>query len=110
MANSNLFDLLTLVLAILALPVILICLYDKFVLAPERPKGADGQPLAGPNYVRAANFLLPFVIVGAVLRIGVNEVFGWAREIAVPLSYLAIPVGLWCAIDSWILAPRRQIA
>ena len=42
--------------------------------------------------------------------IGVSEVFGWAREIAVPLSWAAMPVGLWCAIDSWLLAPRRQIA
>ena len=24
-----------------------------------------------------------------------------------PASWLAVPVGLWCAIDSWILAPRR---
>ena len=42
-------------------------------------------------------------LVAVVLQI--DEVFGWAREIAVPLSWLAIPIGLWCAIDSWILAP-----
>jgi signal peptidase I len=28
----------------------------------------------------------------------------------VPASWLAIPVGLWCAIDSWLLAPKRAIA
>lgn len=107
---SNLFNLLILAASLLAIPVILVVLYDKFVLAPERGKGPDGKPVPGPAWVRHAHTLLPFVILGAILRIGVNEVFGWAREVAVPLSWLAIPVGLWCAIDSWILAPRRQIA
>ena len=107
---GNLINILVVPLSFLALPVILVALYDKFVLAPERPKGADGQPAPGPLWVRVANFLVPFVIIAVVLRIGVREVFGWAREVAVPLSWLAIPVGLWCAIDSWILAPRRQAA
>jgi signal peptidase I len=97
-------------LAYLALPVILVALYDRFVLQPQRPKTRDGEPVPGPAYVRVAGTLLPFVIVAAVMKIGVNEVFTWAREIARPLSWLALPVGLWCALDSWFLAPRRQIA
>jgi signal peptidase I len=32
------------------------------------------------------------------------------KYVAVPASWLAVPVGLWCAIDSWVLAPRRQAA
>jgi signal peptidase I len=32
------------------------------------------------------------------------------KTIAVPASWLAIPVGLWCLIDSWLLAPQRAIA
>jgi signal peptidase I len=32
------------------------------------------------------------------------------KNLAVPVSWLALPVGLWCAIDSWIFAPRRAIA
>src|SRR5436190_24188964 len=97
-------------LAWLALPVILIALYDKFVLAPHRPKNKDGEPEPGPLYVRIAEYALPVVIVAAVVQIGVTEVFAWAKEISVPLSWLAAPVGLWCAFDSWFLAPRRQIA
>lgn len=31
------------------------------------------------------------------------------KTVAVPASWLAIPVGLWCLIDSWIFAPRRAI-
>jgi signal peptidase I len=31
------------------------------------------------------------------------------KDVAVPASWLAIPVGLWCLIDSWLLAPRRAI-
>jgi signal peptidase I len=32
------------------------------------------------------------------------------KNVAVPASWLAVPVGLWCAIDSWLLAPKRAIA
>lgn len=32
------------------------------------------------------------------------------KNLAVPASWLAIPVGLWCAIDSWLLAPKRAVA
>jgi signal peptidase I len=32
------------------------------------------------------------------------------KDVAVPASWLAIPVGLWCLIDSWLLAPRRAVA
>ena len=101
---------LILLLAVLAVPVVLIAAYDKWVLAPKRPRTPEGEVTPGPLYVRVADFLLPFVLVAAVLKIGVSDVFGWAKEIAVPLSWFAAPIGLWCAIDSWIFAPRRQIA
>ena len=32
------------------------------------------------------------------------------KTVAIPASWLTIPVGLWCLIDSWVLAPRRAIA
>jgi len=98
------------ILAWLALPVILVVLYDKFVLAPQRPRTKEGEPEPGPQFVRIADYALPFVIVGAILYIGVPVVFAWAKEIAVPLTWAAVPVGLWCAIDSWFLAPARQLA
>jgi len=36
-----------------------------------------------------------------------HEIIDLLKLIAVPASWLSIPVGLWCAIDSWLLAPRR---
>jgi signal peptidase I len=110
-ASSNLLQLAITIMAVLALPVVLVCLYDKFVLEKERavPRPDVASPLP-PLYVRIAWNLLPFVLIAVVLKIGANTVFGWARVIAVPLSWLAAPVGIWCAIDSWILAPRRKIA
>ena len=39
-----------------------------------------------------------------------QDIIDLLKVIAVPASWLSIPVGLWCAIDSWVLAPRRQIA
>ena len=38
-----------------------------------------------------------------------HEIIDLLKQVAVPASWLAIPVGLWCAIDSWLLAPRRQV-
>jgi signal peptidase I len=120
-------SLLIMLLSYLALPVVLIYLYDKFVLAPERARqvvpvvsaqmkaatpGADATLPAGPQapmYVRAAGTLLPFVLVAVVLQIGAAEVFAWIKQIAVPLSWFALPLGLWCAVDSWLFAPRRQV-
>ncbi|HUQ09530.1 MAG TPA: signal peptidase I [Steroidobacteraceae bacterium] len=32
------------------------------------------------------------------------------KYVAVPLSWMAVPVGIWCAVDSWVLAPRRALA
>jgi signal peptidase I len=107
---SSFYQLLITVLAWLALPVILVALYDHFVLQPGRPRTPEGEPAPGPSFVRVANALLPFVILAAVLRIGVSDVFAWAKEVARPLAWLAAPVGLICAIDSWIFAPRRAVA
>jgi signal peptidase I len=109
-------NLLITLLAWLAPPVILVCLYDHFVLAKQRRQavvardGAQGKPPAAPGYVRAAQSLLPFTLIALVLHIGVALVFGWLKTVAVPLSWLALPVGLWLAIDSWFLSPRRQVA
>ena len=103
-------QLLYTILAWLAIPVVLVYAYDKWVLEPKRPKTAEGEPVPGPAYARVASNLLPFVLIGAVMAIGVKDVFDWAGEVAVPLSWLAIPIGLWLGLDSWFLAPRRQIA
>ena len=39
-----------------------------------------------------------------------HDIIDLLKQVAVPASWLAIPVGLWCAIDSWFLAPRRATA
>ena len=39
-----------------------------------------------------------------------HDILDLLKQIAIPASWLAIPVGLWCAVDSWLLAPRRAIA
>ncbi len=75
MSYSRFLDLLAMPLSWLALPVILVCLYDKFVLAPHRPRKANGDAEPGPTYTRVAGWLLPFVILAVVRRIGVSEVF-----------------------------------
>jgi len=106
---QSLVQLIITILAWLAVPVVLVYAYDKWVLEPRRPKTPDGEPEPGPFYARAAGNLLPFVLIGAVMAIGVKTVFDWAGVVAVPLSWLALPVGLWLGIDSWFFAPRRQI-
>jgi signal peptidase I len=100
----------TTLMAFLSIPVVLVCLYDKFVLEKERPvPHPDIDPVPLPLYVRVAWNLLPFVILAVVIKIGVGVVFDWVKQISIPLSWFAPPVGLWLLIDSWILAPRRLI-
>jgi signal peptidase I len=94
----------------LALPVVLVWLYDMFVLAPKRPRLDNGEAAPGPQYTRIAGYLVVPVIVAVIYRIGVAEVFAWAKEVAVPLSWAAVPVGILCGIDSWLFAPYRLAA
>jgi signal peptidase I len=39
-----------------------------------------------------------------------HDIVDLLKQVAVPLSWAAIPIGLWCLIDSWLLAPRRAVA
>jgi signal peptidase I len=104
---KDLLSLLATVLAWAAVPVLLLAAFDHFVLEPKRPRSPEDVPEPAPAYLRVANFLVPFVLIAAVFHIGVRVVFDWLKEVAVPLSWFAAPIGLWCAIDSWWLAPRR---
>jgi len=104
------FQKLVVPLSFLAVPVVLLCLYETFVLAPPRARAAEGFKPPPPLYIRIAFLLLPFVLAAVLLNIGVDVVFGWVKEISVPLSWVAAPIGLWCAIDSWFFAPRRLAA
>jgi signal peptidase I len=38
-----------------------------------------------------------------------HEILDLLKQVAIPASWLALPVGLWCAIDSWVFAPRRAV-
>jgi signal peptidase I len=107
---QSIYQLLILILTWLAVPVVLVYAYDKWVLEPKRPRTPEGEPAPGPLYTRIAGNLLPFVLIAAVISIGVKEVFDWAGQVAVPLSLVSLPLVLWLGIDSWFFAPRRQIA
>jgi signal peptidase I len=39
-----------------------------------------------------------------------QDIIELIKYVAVPASWLAVPIGLWCAIDSWVLAPKRAVA
>jgi signal peptidase I len=108
--NSSTFQMLVMILAGLAVPVVVVWAYDKWVAAPKRPKDEQGEPIPGPGYAQLADWLLLPCIFGVVLSIGVAPVFDWLKQIAEPLSWLAPPIGLWLLIDSWLLAPRRKVA
>ena len=108
--NSPIFQLIVQLLSWIALPVVLVWAYDKWVAGPKRPKDDKGEPVPGPGYAIAADWLLLPCIVAVVLRIGVGPVFDWLKQVSEPLSWLAPPIGLWLLIDSWLLAPRRKIA
>ena len=107
---QSIIQLAIIVLTWLAVPVVLVYAYDKWVLESRRPRTPEGEREPGPLYTRIAGNLLPFVLLAAVISIGAKDVFDWAGEIAVPLSWLSLPLVTWLALDSWFLAPRRQIA
>ncbi len=97
-------------LAVLAVPLALLAAYDHWVLEPKRPRKRSGEPRRPPWIMRVVYGVMPVAILAVVVWLGVPAVFGWVKDIALPLSYLAVPIGLWCFIDSWFFAPRRQIA
>ena len=103
-------DAIKTILAWLAVPVWLIWAYDQFVLVPKRPMKEDGERDPGPVHFRAIRWLALICLWAVVMQIGMSDVFAWARDVAEPIAWLAIPVGLLCAIDSWFFAPRRQLA
>jgi signal peptidase I len=108
--NSPVFQMIVQLLSWIALPVVLVWAYDKWVAGPKRPKDDKGEPVPGPGYAQAADWLLIPCVLAVVLRIGIGPVFDLLKQIAEPLSWLAPPVGLWLLIDSWLLAPRRKIS
>jgi signal peptidase I len=97
-------------LSYLAVPLAVLAAYDKWVLEPKRPRKRNGEPRSPPWYIGLLRWALVFALIAVVVRIGVPAVVTWLKQVAVPLSYLAVPVGLWCFFDSWFLAPRRRIA
>jgi signal peptidase I len=97
------------ILSWLALPALAVWAYDKWVAAPKRPKDKDGNPVPGPGYAQAAYWLVLPCVGALVLRLGISYAFDWVKQISVPLSWLAVPVGLWLLVDSWLLAPRRHL-
>ena len=103
-------DIFYLIGAWLLIPIALICLYDKFIDEPKRPKNEAGEAAPPAQWIRVCYYLLPVMILALMKYRGTNVVLGWFKDIAVPLSWFAAPIGLWCAIDSWFLAPRRVAA
>jgi hypothetical protein len=71
------FHKLVVPLSFLAVPVVLLCLYETFVLAPPRARAAEGFKPPPPLYIRIAFLLLRFVLAAVMLNIGVDVVFGW---------------------------------
>ena len=107
--DNSLFKTLIVILSWLALPAVLVWAHEKWIGRPGRPVDAQGKPAKPPLYVTLADWLLWPAIFAVMLRIGFPTVMGWLKTVSVPLSWAAIPVGLWCAIDSWLLAPRRAV-
>ncbi len=92
-------------LSYLALPLVLLSLYDIWMLAPQRPRTPSGRPGRAPWYIRFAKLLAVVALLAVVFRIGVNEVFDWVKQVAEAAQLVRAAGGPWCAIDSWFLSP-----
>src|SRR6185295_13922527 len=91
----------------LAVPVLLACLYDKFIAEPKRGRDEDGDPRPPTGWASWAWSLLPFTIIAVAWTIGFQKVLGWAQVLVVPLSWLAVPLAAVAAYDKWVLQPQR---
>jgi signal peptidase I len=97
-----LMQLITL-LAWLAIPVALVCVVDDWFLRPRRQVAAAPQPAANPPLIATAYYVLPVLLIAAVVRML------WAEKLdfSLVLLLIAVVTGIAWLIDAVLLAPRR---
>jgi signal peptidase I len=95
-----------LILAWLALPVGLLCIFDDWFLRPKRQIAAAPGPIADSATMSIAYHVLPILIGAAVVRLLVAEQLDFS---GVLVAITAVTGVIW-VVDTWVLGGRRRRA
>ena len=93
---------ITTLLAWIAGPLALLAMVDDWFLRPGRRLAS----LPDPKLMRGVYLLLPFAVVGSIVRLLVSEQLDFSLVLVLVLVAAALVRGL----DAWLLAPRRAHA
>lgn len=100
-------DLIISAMAMLALPVALICVVDDWLIRPRRQLVLkDGQPSPDPLLMRVLYAALPLLVIAVFFRLMSAQ----RADFSLVLIVITAVSGVVWAIDHWLLAPRRIAA
>jgi len=100
-------DLLISVMALLALPVALICVIDDWFVRPGRQlKIEGGEPARDPLVMRVLYGVLPFLVIAVFFQLMSAQ----RADFSLVLILITAVSGLVWAVDQALLRPRREAA
>lgn len=100
-------DLIISTLALLALPVAIICVIDDWFMRPGRQLVLkEEQPSPDPLVMRVLYGALPFLVIAWFFQLMSAQ----RADLSLLLILITVASGIVWAIDHWLLAPRRLAA
>jgi len=100
-------DLIISTLALLALPVAILCVIDDWFVRPARQLVLkEGQPTPDPLVMRLLYGVLPFLVIAWFFQLMSAQ----RADFSLLLILITVASGIVWAIDHWLLAPRRLAA
>ena len=100
-------ELLISTLALLAVPIAILCVIDDWFVRPSRQLVLkDGQPTPDPLVIRVLYGALPIVVIAWFFQLMSAQ----RADLSLVLIVITVASGMAWAIDHWVLAPRRQAA
>ena len=100
-------ELLISTLALLAVPIAILCVIDDWFVRPSRQLVLkDGQPTPDPLVIRVLYGALPIVVIAWFFQLMSAQ----RADFSLVLIVITVASGMAWAVDHWVLAPRRQAA
>ena len=100
-------ELLISTLALLAVPVAILCVIDDWFVRPGRQLVLkDGQPTPDPLIMRVLYGALPILVIAWFFQLMSAQ----RADFSLVLILITFASGVVWAVDHWVLAPRRRAA
>jgi len=98
-------ELLISTLALLAVPIAILCVIDDWFVRPGRQLVLkDGQPTPDPRVMRVLYGALPIVVIAWFFQL----ILAPRTNYSLVLIVITVASGVAWAVDHWVLAPRRH--